>query len=62
MQKNFLIIAGIFLFLEVYIYQAVRTLTDNFWIRIGYWVISLVVYGIFAYESHSLPKGQTEVW
>ncbi|RXM40986.1 phosphoesterase [Chryseobacterium sp. CH21] len=50
MQKNFLIIAGIFLFLEVYIYQAVRTLTDNFWIRIGYWVISLVVYGIFAYE------------
>ncbi|WNI36831.1 metallophosphoesterase [Chryseobacterium sp. SG20098] len=50
MQKNFLIIAGIFLFLEVYIYQAIRTLTDNFWIRIGYWIISLVVYGIFAYE------------
>ncbi|WP_330745761.1 metallophosphoesterase [Chryseobacterium sp. CP-77] len=50
MQKNFLIIAAIFLFLEVYIYQAVKTLTDNFWIRIGYWVISLVVYGIFAYE------------
>ncbi len=50
MQKNFLIIAGIFLFLEVYIYQAIRTLTDNSWIRIGYWVISLIVYGIFAYE------------
>ncbi|UKB85495.1 metallophosphoesterase [Chryseobacterium sp. MEBOG06] len=50
MQKNFLIIAGIFLFLEVYIYQAIKTLTDNFWIRVGYWVISLAVYGIFAYE------------
>lgn len=50
MQKNFLIIAGIFLFLEVYIYQAIRTLTDNFWIRTGYWVISLIIYGIFAYE------------
>ncbi|UKB78101.1 metallophosphoesterase [Chryseobacterium sp. MEBOG07] len=50
MQKNFLIIAGIFLFLEVYIYQAIRTLTDNSWIKIGYWVISLAVYGIFAYE------------
>ena len=50
MQKNFLIIAGIFLFLEVYIYQAIRTLTDNSWIRIGYWVISLAVYAIFAYE------------
>lgn len=50
MQKNFLIIAGIFLFLEVYIYQAVRTLTDNFWIRTSYWVISLILYAIFAYE------------
>ena len=50
MQKNLLIIAGIFLFLEIYIYQAVRTLTDNFWLRIGYWVVSLIIYGIFAYE------------
>ncbi|MBL1222719.1 metallophosphoesterase [Chryseobacterium sp. L7] len=50
MQRNFLIIAAIFLFLEVYIYQAIRTLTDNFWIRLGYWVVSLTVYGIFAYE------------
>ncbi|PTT37759.1 phosphoesterase [Chryseobacterium sp. HMWF028] len=50
MQKNLLIIAGIFLFLEVYIYQAIRTLTDNSWIKIGYWVISLAVYGFFAYE------------
>ena len=50
MQRNFLIIAAIFLFLEVYIYQAVRTLTDNFWIRLGYWILSLTVYGIFAYE------------
>ncbi|MCJ7935476.1 MAG: metallophosphoesterase [Chryseobacterium sp.] len=50
MQKNFLIIAGIFLFLEIYIYQAIRTLTDNFWLRTGYWVISLIIYGVFAYE------------
>lgn len=50
MQKYFLVIAAVFLFLEVYIFQAVRTLTDNFWIRLGYWVLSLIVYGIFAYE------------
>ncbi|MGE8528771.1 metallophosphoesterase [Chryseobacterium rhizosphaerae] len=50
MQKNFLIIAGIFLFLEIYIYQAIRTLTDNFWLRTGYWVVSLLIYGVFAYE------------
>jgi predicted MPP superfamily phosphohydrolase len=53
MQKNFLFIAAIFLFLEVYIFQAIRTLTDNFWVRLGYIVISLAVYGVFAYEvSH----------
>lgn len=53
MQKNFLFIAAIFLFLEVYIFQAIRTLTDNFWVRLGYVVLSLAVYGIFAYEvSH----------
>lgn len=50
MQRNFLIIAAIFLFLEVYIYQAIRTLTDNFWIRLSYWIISLAVYAVFAYE------------
>lgn len=53
MQKNFLFIAAIFLFLEVYIFQAIRTLTDNFWVRLGYVVLSLAVYGVFAYEvSH----------
>lgn len=50
MPKNLLIIAGIFLFLEVYIYQAIRTLTDNPWIRGGYWIVSLIVYAVFAYE------------
>lgn len=50
MQRNFLIVAAIFLFLEVYIYQAIKTLTDNFWIRTGYWVVSLIIYGIFTYE------------
>jgi hypothetical protein len=35
--------------LEIYIYQAIRTLQIT-WIRTGYWVISLIVYAIFAYE------------
>lgn len=56
MQKNFLIIAGIFLFLEIYIYQAIRTLTDNSWIKIGYCILSLVLYGIFAYEVMHFQK------
>lgn len=56
MQKNFLIIAAIFLFLEIYIYQAIRTLTDNFWIRLGYWLVSLAVYALFAYEVTHFQK------
>lgn len=56
MQKNFLIIAAVFLFLEIYIYQAIRTLTDNTWIKIGYWVLSLGIYGIFAYEITHFQK------
>lgn len=50
MQKNFLIITAVFFFLEVYIFQAIRTLTDNFWVRLGYAIISLAVYGVFIYE------------
>lgn len=50
MQKNFLFIAAIFLFLEVYIFQAIRTLTDNFWIRLGYVILSLTIYSVLAYE------------
>ncbi|CAA7387456.1 metallophosphoesterase [Chryseobacterium fistulae] len=50
MQRNFLIITAIFLFLEVYIYQAIRTLTDSLWVKLGYWIITLTIYGVFAYE------------
>lgn len=50
MPKNLFITASIFLFLEIYIYQAIRTLTDNFWIRTGYWAVSLIIYAVFAYE------------
>lgn len=56
MQRNFLFIAAIFLFLEVYIYQAIRTLTENSWIKIGYCVLSLAVYGFFAYEVLHFQK------
>ena len=58
MQKNFLLIAALFLVLEVYIYQAIRTLTDNSWIKIGYWAVSLSVYGFFAYEMAHFNKGE----
>ena len=58
MQKNFLLIAAIFLVLEIYVYQAVRTLTDNFWLRLGYWIISLAIYGVFAYEITHFQRSE----
>ncbi|MCW3162556.1 metallophosphoesterase [Chryseobacterium oryctis] len=57
MQRNFLIIVGIFLLLELYIYQAIRTLTNNFWIKTAYWAVSLTAYGIFTYEIINIQKG-----
>lgn len=50
MQKNFLILTGILFILEFYIYQAFKTITSNQWLRIAYWVITILGYAIFIYE------------
>lgn len=50
MQKNILIIAAIFLLLEFYIYQAIKTISANSWVRGGYIAVTLVIYAVFAYE------------
>jgi hypothetical protein len=60
MHKFFYIIAAVVLVLEVYIYQAIRTLTDNTWIRIGYWVVSLAVYGVFVYELTHIQRSDRD--
>lgn len=50
MQKNILILTGIIFILEFYVYQAFKTITSNTWLRVGYWVITIMVYGFFIYE------------
>ncbi|MGS0747572.1 metallophosphoesterase [Halpernia sp. GG3] len=50
MQKNILIITGIIFLLEFYVYQAFKTITNNTWIRISYWVVTVAVYAFFIYE------------
>lgn len=50
MQKNILIIIGILFILEFYVYQAFKTITSNTWLRVGYWMVNLMVYGFFIYE------------
>ena len=50
MQKNFLIFAGIIFLLEFYVYQAFKTITHNQYFRIGYWIFTILIYGVFIYE------------
>lgn len=50
MQKTFLILTGILFILEFYVYQALKTITSNNWVRIAYWVITIAGYALFIYE------------
>ncbi len=50
MQRNFLILTGIFFLLEFYVYQAFKTITGNSIARAAYWIITVAVYGFVAYE------------
>lgn len=50
MQKYILIITGILFALEFYVYQALKTVTNNNYLRIAYWVITILVYLFFIYE------------
>ena len=50
MQKYILIITGILFALEFYVYQALKTVTNNNYIRIAYWVVTISVYLFFIYE------------
>lgn len=50
MQKTFLILTGVLFILEFYVYQALKTITSNNWVRIAYGVITLIGYGVFIYE------------
>lgn len=50
MQRNILIVTGILFALEFYVYQAFKTLTNNNYLRIAYWAITISVYLFFLYE------------
>ena len=50
MQNYILIITGILFALEFYVYQALKTVTNNNYIRIAYWVVTISVYLFFIYE------------
>ncbi len=47
-----LIVAAI----DLYAYQAFKTVTKKSWVYIGYWVISLAVIGNFVYQYHDFSR------
>ena len=49
MKTNFIILLAVFFIIEIYVYQALRNITTNNYIRIGYWVFTLLAYGIILY-------------
>lgn len=50
MQKYILVITGILFALEFYVYQAFKTVTSNSYLRIAYWIITVLVYLFFVFE------------
>ena len=49
MKTNFIVLLAVFFIIEIYVYQAIRNITTNNYIRIGYWVFTLFAYGIILY-------------
>ncbi|UOE41804.1 metallophosphoesterase [Chryseobacterium suipulveris] len=60
MQKNILIITGIIFVLEFYVYQAFKTVVSNPWLRVGYWVVTLLIYGFFIYEVLGFSRSEKD--
>ena len=60
MQRNFLILTGIFFLLEFYVYQAFKTITENSILRIAYWVITVAFYAFVAYEIINFSRADRD--
>lgn len=46
---RFLLSVGLLFLIEFYVYQAFKSLVSQSWARIGYWVVTLLVYGLVLY-------------
>ena len=49
MKTNFIVLLAVFFIIEIYVYQAIRNITTNNYIRIGYWIFTLLAYGIILF-------------
>ncbi len=60
MQRNFIIITAIFLILEIYVYQAFKTLVSSPVARISYWAVTLILYGFLFYEISTFHRSDRD--
>jgi len=60
MQKNFLIITAIFLVLEMYVYQAFKTIVSNSAVRISYIAVTAILYGFLFYEISTFQRSDRD--
>lgn len=58
MKKRIVIFAAIFLVLEFYIYQAIKTVTSNTWLRAAYIIFTVMIYAVFAYELLTFQRSE----
>lgn len=60
MKTNFIVLLAVFFIIEIYVYQAIRNITTNNYIRIGYWVFTLLTYGIILYWILTFNKASRD--
>ncbi|RZJ32969.1 MAG: metallophosphoesterase, partial [Chryseobacterium sp.] len=60
MQKTILFLLAVFLFLEVYVYQAFKTLYSSQTAKFIYWIPTVLVYGFLIYSVFTLNRGSHE--
>ena len=60
MQKNILILLAVFLVLEVYVYQAFKTLYSNQNAKFVYWIPTVLIYGFLIYSVVTFNRASHE--
>lgn len=60
MQRNFLLLLGILFLLEFYVYQAFKTLFHQSWQRIGYWIVTILIYAVIVIMLMTLNRGERD--
>lgn len=60
MQKTILFLLAVFIVLEVYVYQAFKTLYSSQTAKFIYWIPTVLVYGFLIYSVFTLNRGSHE--